>query len=86
MFNFFDEIKKKIADKTDVLNEFNIVNVSGRALYVEGHMGLTVISSQAVVFKTKKGRIVVEGENLALSELTENTILLRGKIVKVESV
>ena len=34
--------------------------------------------------KIKKGRVVVDGENLFLKELTENTILIQGKISKME--
>lgn len=35
--------------------------------------------------KVKGGRIVVEGEEMFLLELTENTIKISGKIKKVES-
>lgn len=82
MFNFFDEIKKK-GDK-GILNEFNLVNMSGKMLYVEGHLGLTVMTEEMIAFKIKNGRIVVEGANLFLSELTDNTMVIKGKIVKTE--
>lgn len=83
MFNFFDEIRKKMPD-VELLNSFNLVNMSGGLLYVEGHMGVTVLTSNMVAFKVKKGRIVVEGENLKLLELSENTMIIEGKIVKTE--
>ncbi len=83
MFNFFDELKKK-STNTEILSNFNIVNMSGRLMYVEGHQGLTVLSPQMIAFKVKKGRYVVEGEDLKLSELTDNTMLIQGKIVKTE--
>lgn len=82
MFNFFDEIKKK--SESDFLCEFNIVNVSGKMVYIEGHLGLIVMTSSMIACKVKSGRIVVEGENLFLGELTDNTMLIKGKIVKVE--
>lgn len=84
MFNFFDEIKRRVGENYDVLSDFNVVNMSGKILYVEGHKGITVISSSMIAFKIKKGRIVVEGKELSLNELTQNTILIRGKIDKVE--
>lgn len=84
MFNFFKEISEKIDLDHDLINEFNIVNMSGEALYVEGHKGVTLISSETVAFKIKKGRVVVEGDKLTLKELSQNTILLQGKIKKVE--
>lgn len=83
MFNFFDELKKKSTNH-ELLSNFNIVNMSGNLLYVEGHLGLTVLSTEMIAFKIKKGRVVIEGENLILSELTQNTMLIQGKIVKME--
>ena len=82
MFNFFDEIKKK-GDKS-LLKDFNLVNVSGKMLYAEGHLGLTIIKENMIAFKIKNGRIVVEGEDLFLGELTDNTLIIKGQIVKVE--
>ncbi len=85
MFNFLDEIKnnlKKIDQK--YLNNYNLINISGKILYVEGHCGLTILSKNIVAFKIKKGRVVVEGENLFLSELTFNTLKIEGNIKKVE--
>lgn len=82
MFNFFDEIKKK--SDNNLLNEFNIVNISGKMLYAEGHLGLTVLSENMIAFKIKSGRFVVEGEGLFLKELTDNTLLIKGKIIKTE--
>lgn len=85
MFNFFDEIKNKVTNfDHNLLNDYNIINLSGKLLYVEGHHGVTIISGETVAFKIKKGRVVVEGENLVVNELTDNTLLLQGKINKVE--
>lgn len=82
MFNFFYELKKKGDDS--LLQDFNMVNMSGQMLYIEGHLGLTVLTADTIAFKIKKGRVVVEGEQLFLSELTDNTMLIKGKIIKVE--
>ena len=85
MFNFFDEIKGKLGKiDENFYNDFNIVNLSGKLLYIEGHKGLTILSSDMIALKVKKGRIVVEGRNLIMKELTENTILIEGYISKVE--
>lgn len=85
MFNFFNEIKNKASGiDYNLLNEYNIINLSGKLLYVEGHQGVTIISSDMLAFKIKKGRVVVEGKDLVLSELTSNTLLLQGVIIKVE--
>lgn len=85
MFNFFSELKGRLSKvDSNLFCEYNIVNMSGRLLYAEGHCGITVITQTSVAFKLKKGRAVVEGKDLVLSELTENTLLLQGKIDKVE--
>lgn len=82
MFNFFGELKRDIDVKVD---EFHIINISNKLLYVEGHKGLTALSSTLVAFKVKGGRVEVEGEGLYLKELTENTVKISGTIKRVES-
>lgn len=84
VFNFFDEIKSKVNLDHNLLNDYNIINISGKLLYVEGHQGVTIITKEMVAFKIKKGRVVVEGQDMILNELTENTLLLQGKIIKME--
>lgn len=87
MFNFFDEIKKSIGSlDSNILNSYNLINISGKILYVEGHMGLTMLSKEMITFKVKKGRVIVEGNDLVMYELTENTMKIVGKISKVEVV
>lgn len=85
MFNFFDEIKSLLSKcEPEALASFNIVNVAGKILYVEGHLGLTELGKDSIAFKVKKGRVIVEGQELTLAELTENTMKIVGKIKRVE--
>lgn len=85
MFNFFDEIKRSVNKvEPQILSSYNIVNISGRILYVEGHLGLTQLSNEVITFKIKKGRVTVEGEELVLAELTDSTMKITGVIKKVE--
>lgn len=85
VFNFFDEIKRKMSEiDYNLINSYNIVNMSGKLLYVEGHCGLTIITDEMVAFKVKDGRFVIEGKDFYIKELTENTLLLQGSIIKVE--
>ena len=78
MFNFFGEIKKDLK-----VDEFHIINISNRILYVEGHRGIKMITKSLVVFKVKNGSVEVEGEGLNLSELTENTLKISGEIKRI---
>lgn len=82
MFNFFEELKKK--GDGQLLCDYNIVDISGKMIYVEGHLGLTVMTDKMIAFKIKSGRMVIEGNGLFLSELTDNTMLIKGDIVKME--
>lgn len=82
MFNFFDEIKKK-ARKNKALTDYNVILVSGRLLYIEGHNGLTIISPSLMTMKVKGAKLEVAGENMSITELTENTILIEGEINEV---
>ena len=81
MFNFFDELRKK-APSSELLGNFNIVNMSGKLVYIEGHQGVTILTSEMIAFKIKKGRVVVE--DLKLAELTDNTMTINGTIKKME--
>ena len=78
MFNFFGEIKKDLK-----VDEFHIINISNRILYVEGHRGIKMLTKSLVVFKVKNGSVGVEGEGLNLSELTENTLKISGEIKRI---
>ena len=87
MFNFLNEIAEVAKKSKDIaLDNFNIINLSGKVLYVEGHMGLITLSKEMVSFKIKKGVVMIEGRNLILAELSENTIKICGEIKKVEQV
>ena len=87
MFNFLGEIKDNIKNSKNFdLDSFNIINVSGRVLYVEGHLGLVSLSKELISFKVKNGVIMVEGSDMILAELSENTIKICGSIKKVEQI
>lgn len=85
MFNFFDEIKKSMASgQEDVGLGYQLINIGGRIIYFEGHLGLTQLSKEVITFKIKGGRISIEGEKLCLVELTSNTLKISGEITKIE--
>ena len=74
MINFFNELKKEY--KLPALSEYNLVNITGKALYVEWHLGLMTLSKELISFRVKRGVIIVEGCGLSLKELSENTPLV----------
>lgn len=83
MFNFLDEIKKK-ARNNKLVTDYNVIFISGRLIYIEGHYGLTIISPSLIALKVKGARLEVAGENLSITELTENTLLVEGDISEVK--
>lgn len=83
MFNFFNEVKEKVGLKGDALYDYNIVNISGKLLYAEGHKGLLVLSETKIVFKLRRGHVEVLGKGMMLAELSENTLIVQGKIESV---
>lgn len=83
MFNFFNELKKNVKN-AESLKNYNIINISNKIIYVEGHKGLVTLSKEIIAFKVKNGRMVVEGSDMFLLELTENTIKISGKVKKME--
>ncbi len=87
MFNFLNEVKENVKNpKNFDLNGFNIINISGKLLYVEGHTGLVTLSKELISFRVKKAVIMVEGKDMILSELSDNTIKICGEIKKVEQI
>lgn len=83
MFNFFNEIKSGIKN-LDIKNSYNIVNVSGKICYIEGHKGLKVLSRDVIVVAIKNGDIKVTGKDLVLRELYDECIKISGKIKNIE--
>lgn len=83
MFNFFDEIKKKVGNNK-IFEDYNVILASGRLLYIEGHCGLLIIRNDLMVLKVKNAKLEICGNNLSINELTENTILIEGNICEVK--
>ena len=81
MFNFFDEIKSCIKD---MKNKYNIVNMSGKLVYIEGQKGLSLLSKEIIVLRIKKGSVKIEGQDLILKELYDECVKISGVIEKIE--
>lgn len=83
MFNFFSEIKKELK-LPDIDGGYNIVNINGNAVYVEGQRGLVSLSDSQIIFKVKNKIITVLGSNLFLKEMSLETLSIVGVINKIE--
>lgn len=74
---YLSDLKEKFGED---FFRFKITLLSGEALVVDGHKGIFSYQSDCVKIKTKNTLIVVEGENLFLSELGSGELTLTGKI------
>lgn len=83
MFNFFDEIKSCVK-KLDIKNKYNIVNISSKIVYIEGHKGLLKLSKEHVKLALKYGSINIYGKDMILQELFEDCVKISGFIEKTE--
>ena len=85
MFNFFEEIKQGLRHtKGAVFDNYTIINLSGKLLYIEGLKSLLTLSHEMIAFRAKNSVFYVEGTNLSVEELSENTLKISGNIKKVE--
>lgn len=82
MFNFFSEIKKELKLPT-FEGGYNLVNVDGRVVYVEGHRGLVSLADEKVMFKVKDKIITVTGKELKLKILSSVTLSITGEIESI---
>ena len=83
MFNFFAEIKKELK-LPEIDGGYQMVNIAGKVLYVEGHKGLVNLSDEMVMFKTKNKIISVSGKSLKLKVLSATTLSVTGEIESIE--
>lgn len=82
MINLINEIVEKIKVNS---YDYQIVNISGKAVYIYNHLGIVVFSDTQMVFKLKgKKTLMIFGEELSLIEMDKTSVLVSGIIVKTE--
>lgn len=80
MFNFFSEIKQDIVYDNALLGNFNIINLSNKAVYIEGHKGLVSLKQEEICFRAKKTKIKILGDALKIKKITTSTAIIEGEI------
>lgn len=81
--SFFKEVATALG--IDIANGYQVINYNGLAVYIEGFRRILSIDGTAVVVGMKKQRLTVSGENLAVRELENNTVIVCGKIIAVSA-
>lgn len=85
MFNFFNEIIGDYGLETNFINSFNIVNMSNKLVYIEGHKGVISISKENISIRVKKGVLCVIGKHLQIKRISHSTAVIVGEIKEIES-
>lgn len=82
---FLEEISKQTGLDMGVLSDgYRIINLSSRAVYVEGMKNILSFSDAQVTLKLKKGAVKIEGKALVIKELMIDSVFITGEILKVE--
>lgn len=83
--NLLDEIDSIVAKEYGItFNDYRLVNISGKVLYIEGHTGINLLGNKEMSFKVKKKILTIRGENLTVKYFDKSTAMILGKIVQVE--
>ncbi len=85
MFNFFNELISDYGLETSLINSFNIINMSNKLVYIEGHKGVVSISSENISVRVKKGVLCIVGKNLQIKRISHTTLVIIGQIKEIES-
>ncbi|MDR1093368.1 MAG: YabP/YqfC family sporulation protein [Clostridiales bacterium] len=81
---FLSEIAKLTEMPFDtVFAGFRYVNFGGRSLYVQGHKGVVSFGTEKIILRVGKRRLEIVGEGLCVQRLSQNDIVVNGKIVSV---
>jgi hypothetical protein len=82
--SFFNDISRILGGGTgNIVEGYNIVNVDGKALYIDGVKRILEIGDTSIRLSTKKAIIEVLGIDLVVSQSNRDTIILRGTITNI---
>ena len=79
----------RIASATDLQDEYipglPLIEIAGNIrVLIENHCGVTEYGKQRIVAQTKVNLVAVEGEDLELTKMTAEQLIISGRIFSVE--
>lgn len=80
MFDFFDDFFGEFKKSS-----YRIQIDSGKSIVVEGYKTVLLIDSSNIVLKLCNEELSIEGSDLKIKQLCENTIIICGKIKTVST-
>ncbi len=85
MLSFLDEITSLSGLPFDYINNgFRVINLSNKAVYIEGFTALIDVTNFEIGVKLKKGVVKLLGDNLKVKNMNLQTIIITGDIKSVE--
>lgn len=80
--SYIEEVKSKLS--LAELTGYRLLIVAGKGICLEGHKGIYDISDTVIRIKVKNGSIIVNGEDLAIKEISDSEIYITGIIKGLE--
>lgn len=69
----------------NIVGGFNIVNMDGKAVYVDGVVKILEISQHCIRLATKHKIVKIQGSDLIVSQSSKDTVIIKGQICTVSS-
>jgi len=67
----------------NIVDGFNMINIDGKAVYIDGVTRILEIGSLKIRVSTKKHIIDIEGEGLYLMQSIQDSVAIAGNIVSI---
>lgn len=85
MFSLINEVTSAFSIK-ELKNsaQYKIINLGGKALYVQGYKSIEKFSNTSINLKIKNAVIYVKGENFSIKEMDNGTLYIIGSVKSVE--
>lgn len=81
MFDFINEMP----ELKSTVKTYRYINYGGEYLVLQGYKDVLCFNEEEIIVKLKSGEMSVKGRSLSIHEITENTIVIKGRIFSVES-
>lgn len=81
MFEFVDELK----ELKNILVDFRYTNYGGKTVVVQGYKDILFFDETNIILKLKQGEISISGTNLKLKDYTNNSVIIIGNIVAIDT-
>ena len=85
MFSLINEITSAFSSQElKNASQYKIINLGGKALYVQGYKSIDKFSDISIILKIKNASIFIKGERLNIKELDSSCLFITGIIKSTE--